>query len=168
MKMAKQQVNKNNYNLAQTCEIFAYLGMAEYNAAISVWKIKYKVNLLRPKTYIAEVLGKPDWEPYLETPPFPEYPSGHSGFSGAASTILTHFFGDNVEFTDSTNLVIGLNPRKFKSFYAAANEAAYSRMYGGIHYEAAILDGVTIGNCIANNLLKKVTLGSGGAAEAKK
>ncbi|MBK9731006.1 MAG: vanadium-dependent haloperoxidase [Chitinophagaceae bacterium] len=168
MKITKQQVRKNGYNLAQTCELYAYLGMAEYNAAISVWKIKYKVNLLRPKTYIAEMLKKPDWEPYLETPPFPEYPSGHSGFSGAASTVLTKYFGDNVEFTDSTNLVIGLYPRKFKSFNAAANEAAYSRMYGGIHYEAAILDGITVGSCVANNLLKSVTLGSGGAAVAKK
>ncbi len=168
MKIAKQQVKKNNYNLPQTCELYAYLGMAEYNAAVSVWKIKYRTNLLRPKTYIAEFMNKPDWEPYLETPPFPEYPSGHSGFSGAAATVLTHYFGDNVEFIDSTNLVIGLNPRKFKSFNAAANEAAYSRMYGGIHYEAAILDGVTVGSCIANNLLKNVTLGSGGSAEAKK
>jgi hypothetical protein len=57
--------------------------------------------------------------------------------------------------------MIALNPRKFKSFNAAADEAAWSRMYGGIHYEAAILDGVKIGNCLAENLLKKVKLGSG-------
>jgi hypothetical protein len=170
MKIAKQQVKKNNYNLAQTCELYAYLGMSLYNAGVAVWKIKYETNLLRPKTYIAEVLNKPDWEPYLETPPFPEYPSGHSGFSGAAAHILTSYFGD-VEFTDSTNLVIGLLPRQFKSFNAAADEAAWSRMYGGIHYEAAIKDGVVLGGCLAQNLMKKVKLGSGQTAtdaEAKK
>lgn len=166
LKIAKQHVRKNNYNLAQTAELYAYLGMSEYNAAISVWKIKYKTNLLRPKTYISEILKKTDWEPYLETPPFPEYPSGHSGFSGAAATVLTHYFGE-AEFVDSTNLVIGLYPRKFASFNAAAKEAAYSRMYGGIHYEAAILDGMTIGSCLANNLMKKIKLGSGGTPVAK-
>lgn len=159
MKIAKQQVLKNNLNLAKTCELYAYLGMAMHNAGISIWKIKYAVNLLRPKTYINEVLEKPDWEPYLETPPFPEYPSGHSGFSGAAAQILTHYFGD-VEFVDSTNMMIGLKPRKFKSFKAAAEEAAWSRMYGGIHFEAAIVDGVRLGNCIADQLLNKVKMGA--------
>lgn len=158
MKIAKQQVRKNNYNLAQTCELYAYLGMAVHNAGISVWRMKYQINLLRPKTYINEVLDKPDWEPYLETPPFPEYPSGHSGFSGAAAGILTHFFGD-VEFTDSTNMMIGLKPRTFKSFKAAAEEAAWSRMYGGIHFEAGIVDGIRTGTCIAENLLRKVKMG---------
>jgi hypothetical protein len=169
MKIAKQQVKKNNYTLAQACELYCYLGMAEFNAGIAVWRIKYQTNLLRPKTYIAEVMNKPDWEPYLETPPFPEYPSGHSGFSGAASNVLTHYFGDT-EFIDSTNMVIGLDPRPFKSFGAAAEEAAWSRMFGGIHYEAAIVDGVQIGRCMSENLLKKIKLGSGNAAaaEAKK
>ncbi|MBA2423403.1 MAG: vanadium-dependent haloperoxidase, partial [Chitinophagales bacterium] len=161
MKIAKQQVRKNNFNLAKTAELYCHLGMAEYNAGLAVWKIKYKVNLVRPVTYIREVLKKTDWEPYIETPPFPEYPSGHSGFSGAGSQILTHYFGDNVEFIDSTNLVIALKPRKFKSFKDAAQEAAYSRMYGGIHFEAAIVDGVTVGSCVADNLLKNVKLGSG-------
>ncbi len=169
MKIAKQQVKKHNFNLAQTCELYCYLGMSVYNAGVSVWKIKYRVNLVRPKTFLNEALNKPEWEPYLETPPFPEYPSGHSGFSGAASSILTHYFGDT-EFIDSTNLVIGLDPRPFKSFNAAAEEAAYSRMYGGIHYEAAIVDGVTIGRCLSDNLMKSIKLGSGSAApaEAKK
>lgn len=164
MKIAKQQVRNHNFNLAQTCELYCYLGMAEYNAGIAVWKIKYEVNLLRPKTYIAEVLNKPEWEPYLETPPFPEYPSGHSGFSGAAASILTSYFGDT-EFTDSTNLVIGLLPRHFKSFNAAAEEAAWSRMFGGIHYEAAIKDAKVMGDCLSHNLLKKIKLGSGQSAE---
>jgi hypothetical protein len=107
--------------------------MAQYDVAIALWKVKYDINRgsgVRPITYIHEVMNKPDWEPYIETPPFPEYPSGHSGFSGAATQVLTKYFGDNVEFTDSTNEVIALNPRTFKSFYAAADEAGYSRMYG--------------------------------------
>jgi len=160
MKIAKQQMRKNNYNLAQAAELYCYLGMGEYDAGIAVWKIKYKTNLLRPKTYINEILKKPDWEPYIETPPFPEYPSGHSGFSGAASRVLTKYFGD-AEFTDSTDMVIGLNPRHFKSFDAAAEEAAWSRMFGGIHYEAAIKDAKTIGNCIADNLMSGIKMGHG-------
>jgi hypothetical protein len=117
----------------KTCEFFCYFGMAQYDVAIALWKVKYDINRgsgVRPITYIHEVMNKPDWEPYIETPPFPEYPSGHSGFSGAATQVLTKYFGDNVEFTDSTNEVIALNPRTFKSFYAAADEAGYSRMYG--------------------------------------
>jgi len=163
-KIAKQQVRHHNFNLAQTCEFFCYFEMAEYNASISMWKTKYDVNRgsgVRPKTYIAEVLNKPDWEPYIETPPFPEYPSGHSGFSGAATEVLTKYFGDNVQFTDSTDMIIGLNPRTYKSFYDASKEAGYSRMYGGIHFEAAILDGITLGRCVADNVMKNIKLGSG-------
>ncbi len=163
-KIAKQQVIKHNYNLAQACDFFTHLEIAEYDISISMWKTKYDINRgsgVRPKTYINEVMNKPDWEPYIETPPFPEYPSGHSGFSGAATEILTKYFGDNVSFTDSTNVVIALNPRTYKSFYAAANEAGLSRMYGGLHFKAAIVDGITSGHCIANNVMKDVKLGSG-------
>ena len=140
--------------------------MAEHNAAISMWKTKYDINRgsgVRPKTYINEVMNKPDWEPYIETPPFPEYPSGHSGFSGAATEILTKYFGDNVPFTDSTNMVIALNPRTYKSFYDAATEAGNSRMYGGIHFKAAIVDGIKLGHCVADNVMKDIKLGSGTA-----
>jgi len=161
MKIAKQQIRNHNFNLAQTAELYAYFGMSVYNASISMWKIKYATNLVRPKTYVNEVLNKPDWEPYIETPPFPEYPSGHSGFSGAACSVLNHYFGENVEFTDSTNMLIGLHPRHFKSFDAAAEEAAWSRMYGGIHYEAAIKDAAILGRCIAGNVMKNIKLGSG-------
>jgi len=172
-KIAKQQIRRHSFNLAQTCEFYCYFGMAEYDVAISAWKTKYDINRgsgVRPITYIHEVLNKPDWEPYIETPPFPEYPSGHSVFSGAATEILTKYFGDNVEFTDSTNMLIGLNPRTFKSFYAAANEAGYSRMYGGIHFEAAIIDGIKVWHCVADNVMKDIKLGSGTAAadQAKK
>ncbi|MEP6647889.1 MAG: hypothetical protein ABJC12_12440, partial [Saprospiraceae bacterium] len=83
-KIAKQQIIRHNFNLAQACEFLCYFEMAEYNASISMWKTKYDINRgsgVRPKTYINEVMNKPDWEPYIETPPFPEYPSGHSGFS---------------------------------------------------------------------------------------
>jgi hypothetical protein len=172
VKIAKQQIRKHNYNLAQTAEFYCYLGIAEYDIGISLWKTKYDINRgsgVRPVTYIREVMNKPNWEPYIETPPFPEYPSGHSGFSGAATEILTKYFGDNIEFTDSTNMVIGLNPRHFKSFFDAAHEAGYSRMYGGIHFEAAILDGIQSGHCVADNVMKNIKLGSGSApAQASK
>lgn len=167
-KISKQQIRRHGYNMAQTAEYYCIFGISEYNVGISLWKSKYDINRgsgVRPVTYIKEVMGKPDWEPYIETPPFPEYPSGHSGFSGAATRVLTKYFGDNVAFTDSTDMVIGLNPRPFKSFYAAADEAGYSRMYGGIHFEAAIVDGIEVGHCIADNVMKNLKLGSGSGKE---
>lgn len=159
MMIGKQQARSHGYNLAQTAQLFAYMGMSLHDIGISMWKVKYEVNLVRPNTYIHEVLNKPDWEPYIETPPFPEYPSGHSGFSGAAAEVMTKFFGDNQAFIDSTNLIIGLMPRSFKSYYAASDEAAFSRHVGGIHFTAAIQDGKTMGHCIADKLIKKVDLG---------
>ncbi|HNV98725.1 MAG TPA: phosphatase PAP2 family protein, partial [Chitinophagales bacterium] len=90
------------------------------------------------------------------TPPFAGYTSGHSGFSGAAATIMTGLIGDNLAFVDSSHVNIGLLPREFKSFQAAADEAAYSRMYGGIHFDCDILDGVEQGRCVGDYYLKNL------------
>ena len=100
-----------------------------------------------------------DWKPILQTPPFPEYTSGHSVVSGAASTVLTNIFGDNFKFLDDTETVYGLPIRPFTSFNAAAQEAAISRMYGGIHYRAAVEvgigQGIKIGDLVNERLLMK-------------
>jgi hypothetical protein len=81
----------------------------------------------------------------LQTPPFPEYPSGHSVVSGAAAEVLSYLYGDNVEFVDNTELPFGLPERKFHSFREASREAAISRLYGGIHYRPAIENGLVQG-----------------------
>ena len=93
----------------------------------------------------------PKWETLLITPPFPEYPSGHSTQSGAAAAVLTSLFGDNFAFTDRTHERDGLAPRSFPSFEAAAQEAGISRLYGGIHYRVAIVQGIAQGKCIGQH-----------------
>jgi hypothetical protein len=114
------------------------------DAFISCWDEKYRSNLIRPETLINQHIDE-DWTPVLQTPPFPEYTSGHSVVSGAASTILTSIFGDNFAFDDDTELPYGLPIRSFTSFNSAAEEAAVSRLYGGIHYRAAIEVGLQQG-----------------------
>ena len=111
----------------------AKLGAAQADAFISCWDTKFRYNLLRPVTYVKRHIDK-TWEPLLITPPFPEYTSGHSTQSGAASTVLTAVFGQGFAFDDETHVDEGLPVRSFPSFEAAAAEAAMSRLYGGIHF----------------------------------
>ena len=137
--------------------VYAYTkaSIAIADAFISCWDEKYRSNLIRPETVINEYIDD-SWEPVLQTPPFPEYTSGHSVVSGAASTALTDIFGDNFAFDDDTELPYGLPIRSFTSFRQAADEAAISRMYGGIHYRAAIEVGVQqgrdLGKFVVDNL----------------
>lgn len=126
----------------------AKLGCAQSDAFVSCWSTKFKYNLLRPVTYIKRHIDKA-WEPLLITPPFPEYTSGHSCQSGAASTVLTAIFGEDFAFDDGTHEDEGLPVRSFPSFAAAAEEAAMSRLYGGIHFrfgnEAGLAQGRAVG-----------------------
>ncbi|MEY4531520.1 MAG: hypothetical protein RLZZ156_2241 [Deinococcota bacterium] len=136
-----------NLNLEQFAELQARVGLAVNDAFIGCWHTKYLYNLLRPTTYIRRHID-PTFEAVLLVPPFPEYPSGHSTQSGAAASVLTIFFGENYAFTDRTGSDNGLEPRNYTSFFAAANEAGISRLYGGIHFRAAIEQGLEQGRCI--------------------
>ncbi|MBL9054964.1 MAG: vanadium-dependent haloperoxidase [Rhodobacteraceae bacterium] len=129
-------------------EVLALLGIAVADAFIACWDAKFKFDLIRPLTYIRRVID-PKWEPLLNTPPFPEYPSGHSTQSGAAAGVLTALFGEGFAFEDGAHADDGLPVRPFTSFAEAANEAAISRLYGGIHFRAAIEQGLAQGACIA-------------------
>lgn len=131
------------------------LGMAVSDGFIVNWRDKYKYDLLRPITYIRRVID-PKWEPLLNTPPFPEYPSGHSTQSGAVAQVLSQVFGSPFAFTDATHEADGLPPRDFPDFWTAANEAGISRLYGGIHFRAAIDLGLDQGACVGDfvNALK--------------
>jgi len=137
--------------------IYAYTksSVAMFDAFISCWDEKYRSNLIRPESLINQNIDE-NWEPILQTPPFPEYVSGHSVVSGSAATVLTEIFGDNFSFLDDTELPYGLPVRSFESFNKAAQEAAVSRLYGGIHYRAAIdeglYQGINIGNWVIENL----------------
>ena len=131
----------------QVADLLARVGIAVSDGFIANWNDKYKHDLLRPVTYIRRVID-PTWEPLLITPPFPEYPSGHSTQSGAASSVLTAALGEGFAFTDSTHVEDGIPARPFPDFATAAQEAAASRLYGGIHFRAAIDRGLDQGDCV--------------------
>jgi membrane-associated phospholipid phosphatase len=138
--------------------MYALVNMGMADAFISCWEAKYKYNLLRPQTYIRNYISNAtSWKPLIGTPPFPEYPSGHSVASGVAASILTSLFG-NVAFTDNTNISVGIPARSYKSFTEAANEAAISRLYGGIHYREACENGVKQGELVASSVMKHIKL----------
>ncbi len=147
-----------NLNLQQAAEMYALVGISMTDAFICCWYSKYKFNLLRPQTYIKDYIpGAQSWTPFIPTPAFPEYPSGHSVCSGASAEILTNIFG-NLAFVDKTNINLGMSPRYFNSFYDAANEAAISRVYGGIHFREASEKGVLQGKMIAQDLMIRIDL----------
>lgn len=157
--IAKIASRNTNSDFDKTVLAYTMTSIAIFDAFISCWDEKYRSNLIRPETLINEHIDE-NWKPILQTPPFPEYVSGHSVVSGAASVALTHIFGDNFSFDDDTELSYGLPVRSFKSFAAAADEAAISRMYGGIHYRAAVEVGLEqgrdLGQFVVDNLkLKK-------------
>ena len=142
-----QLVQRDDVPLDKTVDILARLSVAEADAFIGCWQTKYQYDLIRPLSYIKRVID-PKWETLINTPPFPEYTSGHSVASAAAALVLTSIFGDNFAFDDNTDQADGLAPRKFASFWEAANQAGMSRLYGGIHYRAAIESGLAQGRCI--------------------
>jgi hypothetical protein len=145
--IAIQIVKRDGVPLEKTVEVLAKLGVTLADSFIGCWETKYVYDLLRPVTYIRRAID-PKWEPLLNTPPFPEYPSGHSTQSGAASVVLTALFGENFSFEDATRVPDGAAPRFYPSFEAAAQEAAMSRLYGGIHFRAANERGLDQGRCI--------------------
>jgi hypothetical protein len=138
-----------------SADAYAKVAIAIADGFISCWDEKYRSNLIRPETYINQYIDE-NWTPHLQTPPFPEYTSGHSVISSAASVVLTDIFGDNFAFTDSTEVEFGMPVRSFTSFSQAAEEAAISRLYGGIHYRAAIVNGVTEGKAIGYYVIEKI------------
>jgi hypothetical protein len=145
--IALQVADRENLPLDRNVDLLARMGVAMSDAFVGCWHQKYFYNLIRPVTYIRRVID-PKWEPILNTPPFPEYPSGHSTVSGAMDAVLTDFFGDNFAFEDRTGSPDGRNPRSYSSFHAAAEEAGISRLFGGIHFRSAIEDGLDQGRCI--------------------
>lgn len=148
--IATQLLREKNMTLDMAAVAYAKVGMAVADAFISCWNTKYVYNLLRPVTYIREHLD-PAWTPLINTPPFPEYTSGHSVQSGASAEALVSVFGDG-PFTDKTHLNRGLKARSFAKLSQFADEAAVSRLYGGIHYRPAIDIGVLEGREIGKKV----------------
>ena len=153
-------------SLAENARLFALLNIAEADAAILCWDCKFACNFWRPLTAIHEADADKNpatekdaaWTPLLETPPFPEYTSGHSTFSSAAATVLAAFFGsDEIAFSTTSEAMQGFS-RSFHSFSEAAAEAGISRIFGGIHFMSANQQGLASGNklgeYVAQNFLK--------------
>jgi len=142
-------------DLMQSSEAYARTAIAMADAFIGTWDEKYRSNLARPETMINAYLDE-GWEPVLQTPPFPEYPSGHSTVSTAAATVLAQLYGSPFAFVDSSEVEFGLPARSFPSFEAAAAEAAISRLYAGIHFRPAIDEGAKMGRQIGALVVTRV------------
>jgi len=157
MGIAKIAALKNEANMMKTVYTYTKTAIALADGFISCWDEKYRSNLIRPETVINTHLDE-NWAPALQTPPFPEYTSGHSVISRAAAVTLTSIYGDNFSFQDSTEVEYGLPTRNFDSFYAASEEAAVSRLYGGIHYRPAIDEGVKQGQQVGEFIVKNLEM----------
>ncbi|MFN3849022.1 MAG: vanadium-dependent haloperoxidase [Spirosomataceae bacterium] len=150
-----QTICKNKKaSFGQTVEAYMLVSFALRDAFIACWDEKYRSHKIRPETVINANVD-PKWTPYLQTPPFPEYTSGHSTISGASAEVLTSLFGDNVAFTDSTEHRFGHGVGQFKSFREAASQASVSRVYGGIHFRSACDEGLKAGTKIGQLIIQK-------------
>jgi len=147
--------NKAHAGFTRSAAAYASVSVTLADAFISCWDEKYRSNVIRPETYINQYIDQ-SWTPLLQTPPFPEYTSGHSVISTASAIVLSHFFGENFSFEDSSELEFGLPVRHFTSFNQAAAEAAMSRFFGGIHYLPSIKNGVEEGTNIGNFICSKL------------
>jgi hypothetical protein len=140
----------------ETIHAYAMVSVALFDGFISCWDEKWRTIVVRPETLINQYIDE-NWVPLLQTPPFPEYTSGHSVISRAAAVTLTDIYGDNFQFTDTTEVEFGLPVRSFDSFLAASEEAAISRLYGGIHYMMAIENGVAQGENVGKHIVAKLS-----------
>lgn len=148
---------KSGADFNKTVAAYTETAIALFDGFIGCWKIKFESNMIRPETVINKHVD-PDWKPYIQTPPFPSYVSGHSVISAAAAEVMTHFFGDNFSYTDTSNLEFGIANRSFKSFHDAAMEASWSRLYGGIHYRSDLVEGNIMGKKIGELIVDRLVM----------
>ena len=146
---------KAKSDFAATINAYTHVSVALFDAFISCWDEKWNTLVVRPETLINKHYDE-EWLPLLQTPPFPEYTSGHSVISRASAVVLTELYGDNFSFTDTTEVAFGLPVRSYTSFLHASEEAAISRLYGGIHYMMAIEEGVSQGNKVGEHIVQNM------------
>ncbi|OJV12316.1 MAG: phosphoesterase [Dyadobacter sp. 50-39] len=155
MGIAAIAAKQTRADAVKTAQGYALTAVALYDAFIACWDEKYRSSVVRPVTVINEMIGK-DFVPFLQTPPFPEYPSGHSSITASASAILTHLYGENFAFQDTSDLrYIGMQ-RHFNSFSEAAAEASVSRLYGGIHYRNSVEEGARQGAKVGRRIIGRI------------
>lgn len=144
-----------NADFAKTVASYAHTAIALFDGFISCWDEKYRSNYVRPETIINANVSA-DWRPYIQTPPFPSYTSGHSTISAAAAEVMTAFYGDKLSFTDTSLLEFGIANREITSFRDAAQEASISRLYGGIHYRFDLDSGNAVGKRLGESIVKRL------------
>lgn len=145
-----------NADFNTTVAAYAHTSIALFDAFISCWDEKYRSNYVRPETVINRLFTNENWQPYIQTPPFPSYTSGHATNSAAAAEVMTHWFGDQLSFTDTSLLEFGIANREIKSFREAAKEAAMSRLYGGIHYRFDNEEGTKAGKRLGEFIISRL------------
>jgi hypothetical protein len=141
----------------KTVAAYTETSIALFDGFLACWKTKYQFNTVRPETVINKLLD-PAWQPYIQTPPFPSYVSGHSVISAASAEVMTRHFGDNFAYTDSSEREFGIRDRSFKSFRDAAQEASLSRLYGGIHFRCDLDRGNEVGRRIGEHIVGRLQL----------
>jgi hypothetical protein len=157
MGIAKIASRSSNADFVKTAYAYVMTSIALYDGFVACWHANYHWNRVRPETVINEMMDK-DWTPILQTPPFPDYLSGHSVISGAAAPVLTHIFGENFAFDDDTEVRFGIPIRSYDSFMQAAEEASISRLYGGIHFKVSTKKGKELGKHIGHQMLERINL----------
>ncbi len=139
----------------QSIEVLTIVGIGLMDAFISCWDEKFRSNRIRPETYINKYMDI-TWKPLLQTPPFPEYTSGHAVVSHTSAYLLTFLLGDNIKYIDDTEIPFGVEARTFTSFKQAAAEASISRLYGGIHFRDSAEQGNKQGIAVAQDIIAKL------------
>ena len=148
------------FELSDNARFLAALNLAIADAIIACWDAKYHFEFWRPVTAIPladedgnpDTISDPEWTPLLPTPAHPEYVSGHSSASGAATTVLAYYFGDGTPFILESSAAPGW-VRSYPSFSAAMDELADARVFAGFHYRTACEDGRTVGSNVAGYIL---------------
>ena len=148
---------KSKANFRKTVAAYTLTSICMFDAFIQCWDEKFRSNMVRPETVIDKYIDQ-DWRPYLQTPPFPEYTCGHSTVSSASAEALTKMFGDNFNYTDTSELEFGIANRSFTSFRQAAQENNMARFYGGIHFHPSCLVSNECGKKVGDFIVGKLKL----------
>lgn len=157
MSIAGIAAQKANYDFSATVYTYAILAITQFDAFIHCWDEKFRSNYCRPETVINKYIDQ-NWSPYLQTPPFPEYTCGHSTVSSANAEALTFVFGDNFNYTDTSELEFGIKERSFKSFRDAAIENNWARFYGGIHFHNSCIVSTEYGKKAGDFIINKLKM----------
>lgn len=147
---------KAKADLHTTIAAYTQASIALFDGFLSCWTEKFTSNYIRPESVINQIVDH-NWQPFIQTPPFPSYVSGHSTISAATAEVMTNYFGE-MPFTDTSSVEFGIKSRSFNSFHEAAQEASISRLYGGIHYRFDLDEGNALGRKVGGLVLQRLQL----------